>query len=144
MLHGLPGGKKNRKQTNEQNGQSSAAERLMCTLVSVSASVAGELLALCWEAARVSVQTVCDRHSLKKRQFKHTFCLRLNAHPGRRTNALGPTRHITRFAFSIFLLRSEGGEITCIMPSQSVHLLFESLERARRASTNALPHSRQN
>lgn len=100
----FPSGEKSRKQTNEQNGQSGAAERLMCRSVSVSPCVAGELLALCRKPARVSVQTVCDRHSLKKshvrrkRQLKHTFRPRLSAHPGSRTNALGPThRNAARF-----------------------------------------------
>lgn len=53
---------------------------------------------------------------------------RLNAHPGSKTNA-SFLNGGNMPAFSVIQAKPRGGEIICIMQSQSVHLLVESLER---------------
>lgn len=89
----------------------------MCVLL----SVAGELLVLCGDCTWVSIETTFDRHVQKRKrqrsvQTAHLW-LRLNAHPGSKTNAFFLNGG-NMAAFSVIQAKPSGGEIICIMQSQ--------------------------
>lgn len=89
-------------------------------------ATARELLALCGGALPERVMDVLRKGKRQRSAQTVHLWQRLNAHPGSKTNALLDGGNMP--AFSVIQAKPGGG-IICIMRSQSVHLLVESLER---------------
>lgn len=93
-------------------------------------ATARELLALCGGALPERVIDVLRKRKRQRSAQTVHLWQRLNAHPGSKTNA--PLDGGNMPAFSVIQAKPGGweeGGIICIMWSQSVHLLVESLER---------------